>query len=230
MKALVNSFVKAVMGLLCRLDTRELDKIPRSGPFIMVTNHINFLEIPLLYTYLQPRPLVGLVKIETWSSPPLAFLANLWEAIPVKRGTADVAAFRSCVHALEQGKILAVAPEGTRSGDGRLGRGHPGVVHIALQGGFPLLPVAHFGGESFWQNFRRVRRTRVRVRVGRPFVLQPRSVPVTREDRWEMTHEIMERIAELLPPRYRGAYGQRRDGSSGCLRSVELSGRQPSRA
>jgi 1-acyl-sn-glycerol-3-phosphate acyltransferase len=219
---LVNAFVKAVMSLLCRLDTRELEGIPRSGPFIMVTNHINFLEIPLLYTYLRPRPLVGLVKVETWKIPPLAFLANQWKAIPVKRGTADLAAFRRCVKVLKQGKILAVAPEGTRSGDGTLGRGHPGVVHIALLGGFPLLPVAHFGGEHFWRNLTRLRLTRVHVRVGKPFVLEPRRVPVSREDRWEMTHEIMARIADLLPARYRGAYVGRAPSATSLLRPVEL--------
>jgi 1-acyl-sn-glycerol-3-phosphate acyltransferase len=222
--AFVNAVIRAVVGLLCRVDVSELERVPRKGPLIMISNHINFLEVPLLYTLLQPRPLVGLVKVETWNSPPLAFLANLWKAIPVRRGTADLAAFRKCVSVLRQGKILAVAPEGTRSGDGRLGRGHPGVVHLALQGGFPVLPVAHFGGEKFWTNLRRLRRTRVHVRVGCPFVLEPRATPVTREDRWAMTHEIMERIADLLPPRYRGVYGSRRAPQTGLLRDVNLSG------
>lgn len=224
MTLLVNAVIRTVVGLLCRLDVSELARVPRRGPLIMVSNHINFLEVPLLYTLLQPRPLVGLVKVETWDSPPLAFLANLWKAIPVRRGTADLAAFRQCLRSLRLGKILAIAPEGTRSGDGRLGRGNPGVVHLALQGGVPVLPVVHFGGEKFWQNLRRLRRTRVHVRVGCPFVLEPRASPVTREDRWAMTHEIMERIAELLPPRYRGFYGSGRESRNSCLRDVDLSG------
>jgi len=228
--ALVNAVIRTVMRLLCRLDAPELERIPSRGPLIMVSNHINFLEVPLLYTLLQPRPLIGLAKVETWDSPPLAFLANLWKAIPVRRGTADLAALRLCLRALRKGNILAVAPEGTRSGDGRLQPGHPGVGHIALQGGFPLLPVAHFGGEKFWRNLKRLRRTRVHVRVGCPFVLEPRGAPVTREDRWDMTHQIMERIADLLPPGYRGAYAQRRSGEASHLRFVELGGPERSQA
>jgi 1-acyl-sn-glycerol-3-phosphate acyltransferase len=227
---LVNGLIRLVVRILCKLDAAELRCVPRRGPLILVSNHINFLEVPILYTLLQPRPLIGLVKAETWDSAPLAFLANLWKAIPVRRGSADLAAFRSCLRVLREGKILAVAPEGTRSGTGRLNKGQPGVVHLALQGGFPVLPVVHYGGESFWQNLRRLRRTPVHVRVGIPFVIEPRSVPVSREDRWAMTHEIMHRIADLLPSRYHGFYDVRRSGGASCLRDVRLDGRAAEQA
>lgn len=230
MSSLVSGLIRIVVSLLCRLDAAELRCVPRRGPLIVVTNHINFLEVPILYTLLRPRPLVGLVKAETWDSPFLGFLANLWRAIPVRRGTADLAALRSCLAALEEGKILAVAPEGTRSRTGRLGQGYPGVVHLALRGGFPVLPVAHYGGECFWQNLRRLRRTPVHVRVGAPFVLRPPAESVSREQRWAMTHEIMHRIAELLPSRYHGFYGTRRHGTRSFLEEVELGRRGVPRA
>lgn len=44
----------------CRIDDRELVKIPCKGPAIIMMNHTNFLEVPILYTYLLPRPIAGL--------------------------------------------------------------------------------------------------------------------------------------------------------------------------
>ncbi|MEA2008767.1 MAG: 1-acyl-sn-glycerol-3-phosphate acyltransferase, partial [Chloroflexota bacterium] len=62
-------------------------------------NHINFLDAPIFYTHLCPRPLTGFVKSETWDSPYLGPLFTLWGAIPVRRGEADMNAIRRGVAA-----------------------------------------------------------------------------------------------------------------------------------
>jgi 1-acyl-sn-glycerol-3-phosphate acyltransferase len=102
---------------------------------ILVANHINFLEVPIMFTHLQPRPVTGFAKVETWNNPAMGALFDLWGAIPLKRGSADTVAFKRGLEVLEAGKILAVAPEGTRSGNGMLQKGHPGVVMLALRSG-----------------------------------------------------------------------------------------------
>jgi 1-acyl-sn-glycerol-3-phosphate acyltransferase len=172
----------------------------------LVANHVNFLEVPLLYAHLQPRPITGWAKAETWHNPLLGFLFDLWDGIPLQRGKADVGAFREALKALEDGKIVAVAPEGTRSHHGRLQRGRPGVVTLALQSGAPVLPLAFHGGELLGRNLRRLRRTHFHVVVGQPFCLDPGGEPVTRAVRQRMVDEIMAQIAHLLPDRYRGCY------------------------
>jgi len=97
----------------------------------------------------MPRPLTGFAKAETWDNPAMAMLFDLWQAIPIRRGEVDLEAIRQALSVLQSGGILAVAPEGTRSGHGRLGRGNPGVVLLAQMSGAPLLPLVYYGGESF---------------------------------------------------------------------------------
>src|SRR5512136_2756774 len=112
-------------NILCRIEGSELAMVPMGGPLILAINHINSLEVPLLFAYLQPRRLIGLAKIETWDSKFMGWLFDLWNAIPVRRGEVDLEAIRRCLAALETGDILAVAPEGTRSRRGKLLRGQP---------------------------------------------------------------------------------------------------------
>ena len=117
-----------------------------------------------------------------------------------------MAAIRRALAALDAGYILIVAPEGTRSGHGRLQRGHPGVAFLALRSGAPMLPVVYHGGELFWRNLHRLRRTNFHILVGQPFHLNADGVKVTRRVRRQMTDEIMYQVAALLPPAYRGDY------------------------
>jgi 1-acyl-sn-glycerol-3-phosphate acyltransferase len=202
----VTSTIKRLTRILCRVNDAQLARVPDRGPLIMVINHINFLEAPVMYTHLQPRPVTALAKVETWDNPALRPLANLWGAIPLRRGEADTAAIRRALAALEAGYIMIVAPEGTRSGDGRLQRGHPGIVLLALRSGAPLLPVAYYGGELFWRNVSGLRRTDFDIVVGQPFYLDARGGKVTRRVRQQMADEIMHQLAALLPPAYRGVY------------------------
>ena len=202
----VNPIIKGLTHLLCRIDDAQLAQVPGRGPLILVANHINFVEIPILYTHLQPRPVTGFAKAETWNNPAWSRLFNLWGGIPLKRGKIDVSAFRRALEILEQGYILAVAPEGTRNNDGRMRRGHPGVVTLALHSGAPLLPMVYYGGESLKHNLSRLRRTDFHIAVGNPFYLDPGGARVTRKLRQQMTDEIMYQVAALLPPAYRGHY------------------------
>jgi 1-acyl-sn-glycerol-3-phosphate acyltransferase len=202
----VTSTIKGVTRILCRVNDAQLARVPDQGPLIVVINHVNFLEAPVLYTHMQPRPVTALAKAETWNNPALRLLANLWGAIPLNRGEADLAGLRRALAALEAGHILIVAPEGTRSGHGRLQRGLPGVTFLALRSGAPVLPVVYYGGERFWRNLTNLRRTDFHIIVGQPFYLDPRGVKVTRQVRQKMTDEIMYQKAALLPPAYRGVY------------------------
>lgn len=202
----VTSSIKRLTRILCRIDDDQLAHVPERGPLIIVANHTNFLEAPLLYTHLQPRRVTGFAKAETWDNPALRLLADLWGAIPLQRGEADMSAFRQALRALEAGRILAVAPEGTRSGHGRLQQGRPGVAFLALHSGAPLLPMVYYGGELFWDNLSRLRRTDFHIAVGQPFYLDAGGSKVTRQVRRQMADEIMYQMARLLPPAYRGVY------------------------
>lgn len=214
----VTTSIKGLTGFLCRVDSAQLARVPEHGPLILVVNHVNFLEAPVVYPRLQPRLVTGFAKAETWDNPALRVLADLWGAIPLRRGEPDVTAFRQAMQALEAGHIVIVAPEGTRSGHGRLQRAYPGIVFLALRSGAPLLPVVYYGGERFWQNLPRLRRTDFRIVVGQPFYLDAGGARVTQPVRQHMADEVMYQIAALLPPTYRGAYSDLSQASETYIR------------
>jgi 1-acyl-sn-glycerol-3-phosphate acyltransferase len=215
----MNGFIHVGTDILCRIDKRDFPKVPSHGPLILVTNHISSLEVPLLFVHLQPRKLYGLAKIETWNNKFMGWLFDLWDAIPVRRGEADLDAFRRCLEVLRAGDILAIAPEGTRSYHGRLLRAQPGVVMLAMRAGVPILPVAHWGGETFKENLKKGRRTDFQVRVGRLFTLDAHGKKVTGRLRQEMADEIMGQIAILMPEEYHGEYAGK-TGNTNHLRWV----------
>ena len=204
--ALVNHSIKGLTRIVCRIDDLELKKIPQQGPLILVVNHVNFFDAPMIYTHLYPRPLTGFVKVETWDNPVFKILFDHWKAIPIRRGELDLKAFQSAYKALQDKHIVAVAPEGTRSGDGVLQIGMPGVVLLALKSGAPIMPVAYYGSEIIWKNIRSIRRTRIKIKVGEPFTLDQKTGLKTKEARQKATDEIMFRISRLLPEQYRGYY------------------------
>ena len=215
---LANTGLRGVTGLICRVDIAALARLPQHGPLIVVLNHINWLDVPLLMARAAPRRVVGLAKVESWESPLLGALLDLWGTIPLRRGEADMGALRRALAVLRTGDIVAVFPEGTRSGHGRLQEGQPGAVLLALHSGAPILPVVHYGGERLSANLKRLRRTDLHITVGRPFYLDPHGMPVTREVRREMTTEMMFQMAALLPPAYRGRYGDLSAASERYLR------------
>jgi 1-acyl-sn-glycerol-3-phosphate acyltransferase len=214
----VFSMIKRLMRILCRVDDAQLARVPDQGPLLIVANHVNFLEVPLIYTHLQPRPLTGFAKVEAWDNPFIGALFSMGGAIPLYRGEADVLAFRQALKALEAGRILALAPEGTRSGHGRLQRGRSGAVLLALRSGAPLLPLVYYGGELFWHNLTRLRRTDFHTVVGQPFYLDAGGVKVTRQVRQQMIDEVMYQMAALLPPAYRGVYSDLTAATEAYLR------------
>jgi 1-acyl-sn-glycerol-3-phosphate acyltransferase len=203
---IVNAVLRGFFRTVLRIDSGELSKIPPAGPLLLVGNHINFLETPVVVPRLYPRPITGLAKRESWKNPLFSFLFSLWDIIPIDRGTVDREAFRLSVEALERNKILAVFPEGTRSKDGCLLQGKPGVVALAQRSKAPLMPIAFYGHENFWPNLKRLRRSDFHIRVGKPFRLDTGGEALSREVREAVTDEIMSKVAELLPERYRGYY------------------------
>jgi 1-acyl-sn-glycerol-3-phosphate acyltransferase len=199
--------IKGLTRMLCRVEGQALEQVPARGPLILVCNHINSIEVPLMFTHLQPRPVTGFVKSETWDNPWMSFLFDLWGAIPVQRGEADTSAMRKGLHVLEKGYILTITPEGTRNQDGQLRPGRPGVISMAQHSHAPLLPLVYYGHEEMMGDLRRLKRAEFHIAVGRPFYLDFPSGKITHAVRQEMTDEIMYQLAGLLPPRYRGVYG-----------------------
>jgi 1-acyl-sn-glycerol-3-phosphate acyltransferase len=203
---LVVAVLKSLTGLICRIDDAQLSQVPARGPLIIVSNHVNILEIPIIYTHLKPRPVNGYVLADRWNHGWSRWLLDVCESIPLHRGEADIAAMRIGLQKLQEGRIVIIAPEGTRSQDGRLQRGYPGIVVLALHSRAPILPVVFYGAENYKDNLRRLRRSDFHLLVGQPFRIDPGKAPVTRAVREQILDEVMYQMAALLPPRYRGVF------------------------
>jgi 1-acyl-sn-glycerol-3-phosphate acyltransferase len=198
--------LKALTSLICRIDDAELRRVPQNGPLIIYTNHVNILEIPIIYTHLQPRHVHGLVLAERWHNPILRWMLDATQTIPIQRASADIEAIRKGLEVLAKGEILVISPEGTRSHDGRLQPAHAGVILLALHSAAPLLPIAYFGSEKWHENISKLRRTDFHIRVGKLIQLMAHGEKVTRSVRQEMLDELMRQLSELLPLEYRGKY------------------------
>lgn len=202
----INPPIKALLSTFLRVDDSEVARIPMRGPLILAMNHINWLDAPVGFSHLHPRPMTAFAKIETWNKFFLRIIFDAWDTIPIRRGEIDFDAFKRAEKSLAEGKIVVIAPEGTRSYDGHLNTGRPGIVFLAMRSQAPILPVALLGNENFNQKFRIYRRTDMAIKVGQPFKLRFPEQKLTREIRQEMTDEVMYEIARLLPEVYRGEY------------------------
>jgi 1-acyl-sn-glycerol-3-phosphate acyltransferase len=215
----VVTFFRSLTSLICRIHDQELQRIPRQGPLIIYTNHVNVLEIPVIYTRLQPRKVHGMLLADRWKIPVMNWVFDVTETIPLHRGEADLRAIRTGLEALARGEMLIISPEGTRSHDGQLQPAHPGVVLLALHSGAPLVPVGYYGGESYTHNLRKLKRTDFHLGVGKPFRLNTHGEKVTKELRQRIMDEMMYQLAIILPEQYRGAYA---DLSKSRIEHIDL--------
>jgi 1-acyl-sn-glycerol-3-phosphate acyltransferase len=199
---------RVLVGIACRVHDAELVKVPDAGPLIAVGNHATFLEVPVLLSHLHPRKVTGMAKIEAWKSPVLRLMYGIYRAVPVRRGEGDMNALNLSIERLKEGYILAVAPEGTRSYSGVLQQARAGIALLAVRSGAPVMPFAHFGGENMWNNLKRLKRTDFHLRVGNPFKIDLHGERMNKENSQVISDEIMYQIAAMLPPQYRGYYGQ----------------------
>jgi 1-acyl-sn-glycerol-3-phosphate acyltransferase len=136
--------------------------------------------------------------------------------IPVDRsgGRASLMALDAALPVLREGKVLGIFPEGTRSPDGRLYRGRPGVAKLALDAGATIVPVGLFGTEQVQPIGARVPRlgAKVEVRFGEPLDLSKwDGTPVDSRILREITAALMTEIQKITGQEYVGRYAPRRD-------------------
>jgi len=201
--------VKAIVFTFARVEVVGKENMPRRGPVIVASNHVNNADPPILGATM-PRRLAFMAKQEMFQWPVLGLAARLGGCFPVRRSEADRGALRKATAVLRRGEALAMFPEGTRSEDAKLHKAHPGTALLALRSEAPVLPVAISGTEKVVLirlplDLIRMRRPRVRVVIGAPFFLPPVE-RITADEVERCTSIIMGRIAALLPPSYRGEY------------------------
>ena len=144
----INFLARLSTDAILDLDAGSLGKLPLTGPAIVIVNHVNYLELPVIYPRAKTMVATGYSKAENWENPLFRAVFNNWDLIPLVRGEADVTAMRRGMEALEAGKVLFITPEGTRSHHGRMQKAKAGIVPMALRSGAAIWPIACYGGET----------------------------------------------------------------------------------
>ena len=202
-----NVLIKVLSTLTLKIGKFPLDQIPEKGPLILIFNHVNLVDGPVLLNHLASRPVAIMAKIETWDNPLFGAVLNGWNGISVRRGEADLEAFRKAQQMLSEGNILIISPEGTRSEHGGLGPGHAGVVLLAVRSGAPIQAIGLYQHHGFWNRlYRGFKRVPLEFSIGKPFKLELNGAALSRDVRQQATDEITYKLAEVLPPEYRGVY------------------------
>jgi 1-acyl-sn-glycerol-3-phosphate acyltransferase len=167
----------SIFRTLYRGRARHPERVPRTGPVILVANHASYLDGPLVFS-LCPRPASFLVKQEAFSGV-FGWVVRTVGQIPIDRSVGDRRALACASAVLARGGVVGIFPEGTRT-DGDVDEVNRGASWIALRSGAPLVPVAVLGtrvqGQSTdaWPRPRSV----LTVDFGEPFRLDAdASVP-----------------------------------------------------
>lgn len=196
----------AVRVYFPRLRVAGLERVPRTGPAIVVSNHMNYAD-PCVLLGVLPRRVVFLTMKKMFGWPVAGLLPRMLGALPVGRRGPTVETMRASLHALREGRALVVFPEGER-GRGGLIRGMAGAALLAQRSGASIVPVAITGTERVrwpWVLLLPFLGPKITVTVGEPFTLA-RPGRTTSRSAQDAIDDVMRRIAALLPEDYRGAY------------------------
>lgn len=157
------------IGFRVRVEGRE--HVPRSGPVILAANHRSFLD-SLFIPAVVNRRVTFVAKAEYFDDPKTAWFFRSVGQIPIRRegGSASERALESAMDVLSGGGVFGIYPEGTRTRDGLMHRGHTGVARLAVRSGAPIIPVGLIGTDEIQPVDSRMPRVgkRVTMRFGEP--------------------------------------------------------------
>lgn len=203
-----------LLRLLYRPKVTGMENVPDNGAVIMAVNHNSFMD-SIFLPLMVKRPMIYLAKDEYFITPGfkgfwMRFFFKGVGQVPINRagGDASEAALRTGVRVLSEGNILGIYPEGTRSPDGKLYRGHTGVARIALEAGVQVIPVAMHGTREVQPAGKTIPRVRkIGITIGKP--LDFSRYAGMDNDRFilrSMTDEIMYEIMMLSGQEYSDMY------------------------
>lgn len=211
--------VRAVVGPLTGWKISGRDQVPRKGGLILASNHISFWDPPLIACAF-PREVHFLAKEELFSKPPgLGPLIRGVNAIPIRRGVADLAGLSRALDVLKKGGCLLLFPEGSRMKDGELHPARPGVGLLASGADVPVLPCYISGSNrpgKWWRRAARVRITFGQARDWRTYAGDQAAEPPGRALYTAVGQGVMREIARL------------RDAETMAVRGVVPEGRSQS--
>ena len=211
--------VRVVANRLWRFDLQGFDQLPETGPAILCSNHVSFLDSAFLIIQ-APRNISFVGKSEYLDSWKTRRLFPALGMIPIDREGGEKAqvALEAAENVLQRGELFGIFPEGTRSRDGMLYKGKTGAARLAIKIDCPIFPVGIVGTREIQPPDARVPRVggRVSITIGKP--ISPARYAQRSDDHLvlrEMTDEVMFEIQSMTGQQYRNVYaGKRQDDQS----------------
>jgi 1-acyl-sn-glycerol-3-phosphate acyltransferase len=206
-RAVLQRLSHVAFAALTDLQIIGQENFPEGGPLLVVANHFSFID-PVATVRVAPWPLEFVGGFQMPNAPAsVTWIPKVWGYYPVFRGTGSRYALRAAEAVLAQGGVLGIFPE-AGSWATVLRPPRPGAAFLAVRTGARILPMGFDGLPDVFPRLRRGRRARVTVRIGKlfgPVRATGRGRP-RRQQLEEIGHEIMRRVAELIPPERRGHY------------------------
>ena len=211
----VKAVLTPILRVCFRVNVEGRENLAPRGPVILASNHRSFLDSIFLPLVLRRR-VTFVAKAEYFDDPKTAWFFRGVGQIPIRRegGSASERALASATEVLQAGGVFAIYPEGTRTRDGFLHRGHTGVARLCLRTGTPVVPVGLIGTEKVQPIGARlpVIGPKVEVRVGKPLNLSAwQDAPVDSRACRQIAAAVMDEIQQLTGQQYVGRYAPRRD-------------------
>ncbi len=204
--------MRLVIGFLFRLLARVrltgLENIPLGTPYMAAVNHVSIYDPPFVLVF-WPEILQGIGAVDVFDKPIQGELLRMYGTVPVHRGQYDRELIDAILQMLKAGYPVMIAPEGGRSHVPGLRAAKPGVAYILDEARVPVVPIGVVGTtDDFLKRGLSGRRPTLELRVGPPFSLPPIEGrgEARRLARQRNADLVMQHIARLLPPEYRGVY------------------------
>jgi 1-acyl-sn-glycerol-3-phosphate acyltransferase len=199
-------------GYKVRVEGRQ--HLPKQGGVILACNHRSFLD-SIFLPLVVPRRVTFVAKAEYFDDPKTAWFFRAVGQIPIRRegGAASERALETAMSVLQSGNVFGIYPEGTRTRDGYLHRGHTGVARLAFRTRSPIVPVGMIGTDEVQpidSKFPKINRT-VTVRFGEPIAASRYGDRA--DDRMalrELTDEVMYEICQLSGYEYVDTYATKK--------------------
>lgn len=188
-RSIVRTVIKAFYKIVFRLETKNMDNIPKNEPVILCANHLNIFDGVGIVVFTN-KPVRFIAKYEIFENRFANWILHLFDAIPVRRGMRDLESMKICMKALKQGDSLGIFPEGTRKGLAKGTKVKNGAAFMALKTNTKVVPVGIQGSFKLF--------TKVILNYGKPIDFSKYNSENPEKDKLDQaTKEIMDNIIML---------------------------------
>jgi len=184
--------------------------IPPTGGVLIASNHQSYLDPPVLASQLR-RPLSFLSKSELFENPYFGWLIRNLNAYPVRQGEGDVGAVKETIRRLQEGHVLNIFPEGSRTEDGELQPLASGIALVIRRAGVPVVPAVLDGSYQAWPKSQKLPRPHpIRVMFGPPMHLSKLRAPEIVKQLDQTLHRMFNELREREPILHQKPHQRRR--------------------